>query len=296
MMRTWIAGSLTLIASVALAGGGNFNDTSAGQYFSGRDYLGDVAEIAVYDRVLSRKERYEVEQFLAAKYALTLAQQNGAPVSGLLGNDLTDLGNNGNEAVYNGVNLGGFDAVFFGNHEPFFNGAEGAFNVFDNLKGGTVNKWCCDSADVAGGRFVGADFTSLLPANVKGYVLDRFTLSSDNDSGISRDPDHWAIEGSNDGVTWNTIYLYNKPGDSIFDNFSGVGPDNLTVEFEAGVDYATPVAYKRFRYHAFSSVNNSTHSISELEFFGTPHIIPEPATAGLALAALALMARRRRSA
>ena len=222
----------------------------------------------------------------------------GTGSGSLLGNDLTDLNNVSDGSTYNPPgNLGGFDAVFFGDDEAFFTppgNTEGAFNVFDNIKGGGQGKWCCSSADAGDGVHVGADFSTTLLSNGGRIVLTRFTLTSDNDVGTSRDPDQWAIQGSNDGSTWATIYSYDIAGNSIFDDFGG-SPNNRTLQFDAGVDFATPAGYTSFRYLATSSVNDGNHAISELELFGT--IVPEPATATLGLLSLAgLMMRRRRAA
>jgi hypothetical protein len=51
----------------------------------------------------------------------------------LLGNDLTDLGDDGDETAYSPPDLAGFDADFFSSDEPGFGGGEFAFNVFDNV-------------------------------------------------------------------------------------------------------------------------------------------------------------------
>ncbi|MCO6454487.1 MAG: hypothetical protein J5I93_04145 [Pirellulaceae bacterium] len=194
---------------------------------------------------------------------------------GMLGNDLTDLANNGVEGsyVHPPVNiptdLAGFDAVFFADDEPGFGGGEFSFNVFDNLAGSGSNKWCCNSADAGDGVHVGADFRQTLLAGSDpnhGIILSYFTITSDNDSGISRDPDRWAIQGSDDGIAWTNIFSYDVPGDSVFDNFGG-SPENRTLRFDAGTDYPAPAPYKMFRYLATSSVNGSQHALGELEFF-----------------------------
>ncbi|MEK6236348.1 MAG: PEP-CTERM sorting domain-containing protein, partial [Planctomycetales bacterium] len=61
-----------------------------------------------------------------------------------------------------------------------------------------------------------------------------------------------------------------------------------------------PANYALFRYIATSSVNNSAHSISELEFFGNvvPAPVPEPSSGLLILIAtgsvVGYLRRRRR--
>ncbi|MEK6238342.1 MAG: hypothetical protein N2C14_26800, partial [Planctomycetales bacterium] len=154
--------------------------------------------------------------------AATGYSQTDLGVNGLLGNDLTDLGNDGVEGSYAPPALGGFDAEFFGDDEPGFEGAENSFNVFDNAVGGGSAKWCCNSADVGDGVHVGADFRNTLLANPGDLILlTHFTITSDNDVGINRDPDVWAIQGSLDGSMWTDIFAYNNPGNSPFDDFGG---------------------------------------------------------------------------
>ncbi len=64
-------------------------------------------------------------------------------------------------------------------------------------------------------------------------------------------------------------------------------------QYVAGADFATPAAYRIFRYQSLSTVNpGDGHQLSELEFFGNE--VPEPASLSLfALGAMALAARRR---
>src|SRR5690349_11570050 len=71
-------------------------------------------------------------------------QSLGTGTAALLGGDLTDPENDGIDAPgaatdpsWNWVSI---DASV----EPDFEGAEDAFNVFDNKVGDTNNKWCCD--------------------------------------------------------------------------------------------------------------------------------------------------------
>ncbi len=216
---------------------------------------------------------------LCAMLSLTMAwpasaiTDLGTGGGSLIGNDLTDFFGTGSEAAYAPPNLGGFTAEFFGDDEPNFNppNNEGAFNVFDNQKGGGQNKWCCNNANGGDGVHVGANFTNTLGA----VQLTHFTITSDNDVGTDRDPDVWSIQGSNDGSTWTNIYSYNMDGDSVFDNFGG-SPDNRTIRFDgSGADFATPAFYTHLRYLATSSVNNANHALGELEFFGNVLNPPE---------------------
>src|SRR4051794_37636632 len=77
--------------------------------------------------------------FSVALLSFTLPARASKVLTGLIGGDLTDPENNGDPE--NNVN---YNATFNASEEPNFGGAEGAFNVFDNLAfGGGNNKWCC---------------------------------------------------------------------------------------------------------------------------------------------------------
>lgn len=219
-------------------------------------------------------------QALLVAASLFALQADAAVVRGygsdaLAKSDLTDPENNGQADADVGYN-----ATFRSSVEPGFGGSEFAFNVFDNRVGAWNDKWCCDS-----NVWVEADFGS------KRYVLTSFTAASANDV-PGRDSDKWRILGSNDGVNYTTIFSYDKPGQSPWAGRLQVN------EYEAGVDYATPDAYKIFRYQSMSTVDewSGMHQLAELEFFGTePADVPEPAgVALLGLGALALAASRRR--
>ena len=118
------------------------------------------------------------------------------------------------------------------------------------------------------GFWVGADFTTtLLAGDFGGIVLTHFTIASDNDSGTSRDPDQWRILGSNDGNTFTTIFTYDNDGTSPFSEGGG-SVENKVLRYDGGgVDFATPDAYKMFRFEAYSTVGGAL-GLSELEFFG----------------------------
>jgi hypothetical protein len=47
-----------------------YTDWSIGRYFSGRNYLGDIAEIILYPTALSTTNRQDVEAWLNTKYAI----------------------------------------------------------------------------------------------------------------------------------------------------------------------------------------------------------------------------------
>jgi len=53
-----------------------YNVTSIGEYFGSRDYHGDVAELVVYDHILSVAERRAIEEFLGAKYSIAIEPES----------------------------------------------------------------------------------------------------------------------------------------------------------------------------------------------------------------------------
>jgi hypothetical protein len=204
-----------------------------------------------------------------APFTLSVAVSNGsfsAPscsvaetVPGLIGSDLTDIDNDGVEGFYLPPgDLGGFDAVFFSSDEPGFGGGEFAFNVFDNIVGGGNEKWCCGTVFP---QIVGADFRE---STGKSYRLTEFTVSSANDT-PDRDPRVWRIEGSNDDVTWETIFEQNNSSGSLW-------PQRLQVlHFVEGRDYPLQEnAYSMFRMvtDATGMTSGAFFQVGEIEFFG----------------------------
>lgn len=188
----------------------------------------------------------------------------GIGTGALIGGDLTDPENNGNpEADIN------YNAVFRSSVEQGFGGGEYAFNVFDNQVGGGNDKWCCDT-----NVWVEAQFD-------KQYSLTKFTAASANDV-PGRDSDQWKILGSNDGVSYTTIFSYNNDGVSPW-------AQRLQVnQYSVGTDFAAPAAYRIFRYQSTSVVSEPMHQLAELEFFG--NAVPEPSALALFALALATLA------
>lgn len=182
----------------------------------------------------------------------------GTGTASLLGNDLTDVGDDGVESNYNPpADLGGFDATFFSSDEPGFGGGEFAFNVFDNLLGPGNDKWCCGTSFP---QIVGADFGGAR------YLLTHFTISSANDV-PGRDPRVWSIEGSNDGVSWTPIFTQNDPAAALWSERLQV------IRFDAGDDFTMPtIGFSMFRMNttATGQTSETFFQVGEIEFFGDP--------------------------
>lgn len=218
-----------------------------------------------------------MKKFFHALFLITALLASGAQASivrgygsgALVGGDLTDPENNGNPDA--NVN---YNAVFRSSDGAGFNG-EGPFNVFDNQVGGGYSKWCCGTGTV----WVEADF------GANKYTLTSFTAASGNDEAM-RDSSHWQIQGSNDGITYTTIFAYNNDTTSAWAGRLQVN------QYFAGTDFATPGAYSIFRYQSTATYNNYMHQISELEFFG--NAVPEPTTPALLALGLAAMLVLRR--
>jgi hypothetical protein len=198
----------------------------------------------------------------------------GIGTGALLGRDLTDPENDGDPE-----NNTGYNATFSASEEPVFGGAEGAFNVFDNLAGGGNNKWCCGDQNNFPTNPISIDATF-----GSAVILTTFTLTSGNDT-PGRDPLVWQIQGSNDGTNFTPIYSHNNLLASIWTDRDQV------VRFDAGTDFATPAAFTTLRFitTATGLTTGARFQLGEIEYFS----IPEPGTAGLFVSALALAGARR---
>jgi hypothetical protein len=200
----------------------------------------------------------------------------------LIGRDLTDQ----DDIHVEDVLFTGFDATFTSNEEPGFDGAEFAFNIFDNLTGGGINKWCCGSltAGVPNLPFwVDADF-----GVGKGVLLTSFTLTSSNDT-PNRDPRAFRIQGSNDGVTYTDIFVRTDTTTNPF------ALRNEVLLFDSADFTANTTPYQIIRYQtdATGTTAGAFHALAEVEYFGT--IVPEPSAFALVgLAGLGLILHRRR--
>ena len=177
----------------------------------------------------------------------------GVETESLIGGDLTDPDDNGSpdEDV-------GYNAIFTSNDEPGFGGGEFSFNVFDNLLGGGNDKWCCGPG--SGIPDEGLHITAELEDP---YALTHFTVSSANDV-PGRDPTEWAIQGSNDGVEFTTIF--SQEGDALWTERHQV------IRFDAGVDF--PIQTQAYQYFRFVCYNTATapagayYQLGEIEYFG----------------------------
>ncbi|MBK1832507.1 discoidin domain-containing protein [Roseibacillus ishigakijimensis] len=174
-------------------------------------------------------------------------------VSGLLGGDITNPYNHGVETPAETGTFFNWKTIT-ATSQAYFNAPEGAFNIFDNRIGGANDKWCCESPPQA------------VTLEMHGsYSLTHFTVTSSNDS-PERDPREWAIQGSNDGVTWENIYPVPGSADDPSGGGNGLWTGrNQTRRF----DLPDPSAsYRYFRYQVETTGSN-LHALGEIEFFGT---------------------------
>ena len=173
----------------------------------------------------------------------------GTGSNALLGNDLTDPEDDGDDSETDGLNFN-WTSINTSSPQKTFAG-EGAYNVFDNNVGSVNAKWCCEKPT----QWIYVQLS-------QSYVLSHFTITSGNDV-PGRDPDIWKIQGSNDGSNWTDIYSYSNDGNSPF------SARHQVIKYTgAGDDFATPDSYSYFRYYVTSSVDGTRHQINELEFFG----------------------------
>lgn len=137
-------------------------------------------------------------------------------------------------------------------------------------------------------------------------VLTHFTLTTSPDM-PDRDPKSWAIQGSNDGKEWTTIYQsdaqnrdmsqfqeYPRNETTLFTSFTSddMGKvagakdlkkieDKLDGKKIKKADFAAPKAYKWYRFMATSCFNGNTmdvadanqppgFSLGQMELFGVP--------------------------
>lgn len=177
-------------------------------------------------------------------------------IAALLGGDLTDPEDDGIEGEtvfgagdtpqtagtnFNWIGITASSEEYFGN----FGGSEGFFDVFDNQIGGGQNKVCCNGAP--------QDITVQFEEAVS---LTHFTLTSSNDT-PARDPLDFQIQGSNDGVNFETIF-------ERVDEPSLWNARNQTVR----IDLPTPSDSYSFIRYDVTRTGGANHALSEIEYFG----------------------------
>lgn len=161
---------LMVAQSAMLRSYGNFHlgtATSGGGGAGNRYWTGDVAEVLVFDGVLSRNQRWAVESSLAQKYAL------------------------GNVANLFAQNPAAAGDTIFGTAAANVNESLG--NLFDYR---ADTKYFVNST--ATPQFGYSFGSGLTPVGLS------YTLTSANDS-PGRDPRSWVLEGSNDGLVWDIL-------------------------------------------------------------------------------------------
>jgi len=179
----------------------------------------------------------------------------GVGTGALLGMDLTDPENDGDpEADAN------YNAVFMSSEEPGFAGGEFAYNVFDNTLGPGNDKWCCGNN--AFPLWVQATFEQPI-------VLTDFTVSSANDT-PGRDPRVWEIQGSNDGINFDTIFRQDDPDVALWTQRLEV------LQFTAGTNFTQPPPYSTIRFTCFSTglTSGAKYQVGEIELFGLTDVRP----------------------
>lgn len=174
----------------------------------------------------------------------------GTGAGNLIKGDLTDPENDGEDALGAATSPTWNWAEIDSSHEQDFEGGENAFNVFDNKVGGGNDKWCCDDPTPDNPVWIAVKFRQAVS-------LTHFTVTSGNDT-PTRDPTHWAIQGSNDGVTYTDIYRF-------IDSVVPWTARNQVVKFTLPFPSQ---AYLYIRYIAYDTPA-PLHQINELEYFGS---------------------------
>ncbi|MDB6136418.1 MAG: hypothetical protein JWM59_4661 [Verrucomicrobiales bacterium] len=190
----------------------------------------------------------EIEYFGEFGLGVPKIELIGTGTAALIGSDLTDPDNNGDE-VAGPTDLSWNWESITSNNKPGFDGAELAFNIFDNRVGGGTDKWCCDDPTPAAPHRVDVKFRSPV-------VLKYFTITSGNDA-RDREPTTWQIAGSNDGVTYTPIFVQDAPT-SIWTATDQVAKITLPVP-------APPYLYLRYE---VSVTPGPLHQLAEIEYFG----------------------------
>ena len=227
-----------------------------------RQFKGALDDIALWNRVLTADEvsvLYKggtgtpLSEILAPPSGPTVVkvQVLGIGAGALLGGPLTDPDGNGLDAL-GGASSPTWDwAGITASIEPDFEGGENSFNIFDHKVGGGNDKWCCDDPIPGKPVWVAVQFRQ--PVS-----LTHFTVTSGNDT-PGRDPTDWAIQGSNDGITYTDIYHF------VGNTTPWGDVRNEVVKFT--LPSAAP-AYAYIRYIAYETPA-TLHQLNEIEYFGT---------------------------
>lgn len=173
----------------------------------------------------------------------------GTGAESLLGGDLTDPENDGEDALGAATSATWNWASITSSHEPDFEGGENSFNIFDNKVGGGNDKWCCDDPTAENPVWVAVEFADPIS-------LTHFTVTSGNDS-ADRDPTDWAIQGSQDGETYTDIYRF-------VDTTVPWTERNQVAKFTLPPGIPP---YSFIRYIAYETPG-SLHQLNEVEYFG----------------------------
>ncbi|MFN0130776.1 MAG: LamG-like jellyroll fold domain-containing protein [Verrucomicrobiales bacterium] len=256
--RIWVDGEL-----IQEGGAPNLtNNGSANMWIgsnpdtNGRDWNGNIDDIGMWDRALTEAEIGEIYTQGRLGKPLSVLVGLGSPTitilgtgtSSLIGGDLTDPENNGNEAGGPTDPSWNWESIT-SNNEPGFDGGELAFNIFDNRVGGGADKWCCDDPTAANPWTVDVKFGAPV-------ILKSFTITSGNDA-RDREPLTWQIAGSNDGTTWTPIFVRDDPT-SIWTDINQVAKVTLGAP-------APPYLYLRYQ---VSHTAGPLHQLNEIEYFG----------------------------
>lgn len=222
----------------------------------GRNFKGGIDDLALWNRPLSEQEILQLWNEGSGREIKTLFQPTieilGIGASALLGGDLTDPENDGKDCLGCASDPSWNWVGITASNEPDFQGGENSFNIFDNKVGGGNDKWCCDDPTPGKPVWVAVQFPNPV-------ALTHFTITSGNDT-PGRDPVDFAIQGSNDGATYEDIYHMTPQ-------------TNPTVPWTARnqvVKFTLPFAaapYRYIRYIAYDTPAN-LHQINEIEYFG----------------------------
>lgn len=206
----------------------------------------------------------------ASTPVLAKIESLGTGTESLLGKDLTDPEDDGDEAAGELDKSWNWKSIT-ADDEPAFDNGESAFNVFDNKLGGGDDKWCCTDATKASPRHITVEFAN--PVR-----LTHFTISSANDV-PARDPQDWNIEGSNDGTTFTPIFVQsnNKP----------IWTERLEV---MKITLPAPAPAYRFIRYIATRTADPLHQLGEIEYFGTTGGNPVVADPNFRVTAISLVA------